>query len=253
MDSLMSHLKQEQNHKQGYRSKNTTARPPINRLVALALPSEGSLQRKRRPNEIERLQTTLHRPLNSVEIDKLYKGYRSLEKCTKRGNCDCYHCQLLKSTLTDESSVSDASSSESDNEVYSTIFCECFNKQTNSTVFKNKVFGATQEFDDKRISDELNNNSLCLPIYYKRNSADSAKKTRNCWAKLFNAIVSSFRLIGTLPICVILAGVKLMCQTFTFLGDMCKRRKFRKTYPEPIERKPNNTDVLLEVTVHQTP
>ncbi|CAL8113614.1 unnamed protein product [Orchesella dallaii] len=265
--ALMCHLKKEQNHKQdlGYPAHNNTVDPTKKTLVppldcCPISNSEGSLQRNRRPNEIDRLQTKLQRPLNSVEIDNLYKGYRKLENCTKRRNCECYHCQLFKSTLNDDSTASNDSTSDSDNEVISTIFCECFSNQAKPVVFKNKVFGATQEFNVKTISDEPN--TLSIPIFNQRYFA-CVKKAKVILEKLFNVVTTSFRFIGTLPIGVVTAGVKLLCHVLTILlSAMCRRRRFRKTHPDiegklgSVEQKQHEDyshDILSEVTVHQTP
>lgn len=68
---------------QNNRSINSRNKPPFSR-------------QQKRLNELDKLQTKLERPLNCVEIDSLYRGYRKLDKCTKRKNCQCYHCELLK-------------------------------------------------------------------------------------------------------------------------------------------------------------
>lgn len=225
-----------------------------------------SKRSRRQPNEIQVLQEKLHRPLNSVEIDRLYKGYRKIDKCTKRKDCQCYHCNLLRSS--DESASSDASdvsSTSVDSEFTIACLKSCSSNRDAQVVPENhplqKSFMLPQgEYSSRGRGDA----STLFWKIEKRNFSEKNKATeafdgrcgcRKLMIYCLLSIVYFFRWV-----CIITTS--FMCQKF------CRRRTRRilpvvheKISPptSPLDKsncanmlgaKEDNGEVLVSVAIH---
>lgn len=96
------------------RSQETDESSPLDLQLANQVVPPKRKKRRKNKNEIYAARTRLQRPLNTVDIDKLYQGYRGLNKCTKGKACQCYHCELLRASDVSNQSGESETSNEGD-------------------------------------------------------------------------------------------------------------------------------------------
>lgn len=188
-------------------------------------------RQQKRLNELDRLYTKLERPLNCVEIDNLYRGYRKLDKCTRRKNCQCYHCELLKLSLSSNESSGDSSelSTGSDENEPDLFTFSCFKAMSGVRVAEAEGLHNHQE--------KKSCLSMPQPEYFSRSSDDSAndsfsktKKKRGHFCKWMKRLVVLF----WIPIIYFLQW--LCCGVNSLINRILCKRQSRKICPTASEK-----------------